>query len=121
MGDGIFWGSGLEPQAHVYDRALERNADFKHPLDAKETWHIAKSVTSWVWKKDPAAAAAFVSRQAFKGKLGGVASGVARLKASEDKRSSARLMAAAGQSTRQISKDLSVDQSTVVRWLKGDA
>lgn len=104
-------------QAHVYDRALERNADFKHPLDAKEAWHIAKSVTSWVWKKDPAAAAAFVKRQAFKGQLGGVASGVARLKASEDKRSSARLMAAAGRSQVSIAQELGVTDRTVRNWL----
>lgn len=105
-------------QARVYDRCLERNADFVHPLNYKEAHHIAKSVTAWVWKKDPDAESKFLARQSWKGAKGGKASGVARLNASEDKRASARLMAAAGQSSRQISSELDVNQSTVVRWLK---
>lgn len=107
----VFW------QAQVYDRALNRNADFINPLDSKEAWHIAKSVTKWVWKRDPAAAAAFVHRQAFKGQLGGVASGVSRLAASEDKRASARLMAAAGRSKVSIARELNVTDKTVRNWL----
>ena len=104
-------------QARVYDRALDRNADFKNPLDAREAWHIAKSVTKWVWKKDPAAAAAFMHRQAFKGQRGGVASGASRLAASEDKRVSARLMHAAGRSKVSIAQELNVTDRTVRNWL----
>jgi transposase-like protein len=36
-----------------------------------------------------------------------------------DKRASARLMAAAGQSSREIAAELGVNQSTVVRWMRG--
>lgn len=103
-------------QARVYDRALDRNADFKRPLDSKEVWHVAKSVTKWVWKKDPGAAAAFIKRQAFKGQLGGVASGVSRLAASEDKRASALLMKAAGRSHVSIAQELGVTDRTVRNW-----
>ncbi len=43
----------------------------------------------------------------------------ARRAKNEDRRASARLMAAQGVSTRAIAAELCVDQSTVVRWLKG--
>lgn len=105
-------------QAQVYDRALNRNADFRNPLDSKEAWHIAKSVTKWVWKIDPKAEAEFLRRQAWKGTKGGVASGVSRLKASEDKRASARLMRAAGSTQSAISKELGVHVNTVANWLR---
>ena len=55
-------------QAQVYDRALERNGEFLHPLTSREVWHIAKSVTKWVWARDAKAEAAFVARQAWKGR-----------------------------------------------------
>ncbi len=105
-------------QAQVYDRALNRNADFKYPLDSKEVWHIAKSVTKWVWKIDPKAEAEFLRRQAWKGSKGGKKGMLSRWGDNEDKRSSARLMHATGMTTRAIAADLTVDQSTVVRWLK---
>ena len=104
-------------QAQVYDRALNRNADFRNPLDPKECWHIAKSVTNWVWKRDAVAEDAFLKRQAWKGAKGGVASGEARMKASEDKRSSARLMRATGMTQAAIAGELGVSQKTVSKWL----
>lgn len=104
--------------AKVYERALERNADFKTPLDYKEVEHIAKSVGKWVWKKDPAMEQAFLARQAYKGRKGGIASGVARLSASEDKRSSARLMASKGLPMRTIAAELGVSVGSVHAWLK---
>lgn len=104
-------------QAQVYDRALNRNADFRNPLDPKECWHIAKSVTRWVWKMDPVAKAAFVKRQEWKGHKGGVASGVSRLKASEDKRMSAQLMRATGMTQAAIADELDVTERTVRTWL----
>lgn len=105
-------------QARVYDRCLERNADFVHPLDYKEAHHIAKSVTKWVWKTDPKAEAEFLRRQSWKGTKGGVASGISRLKASEDKRASAGLMALAGASMRTIATELDVSVGTAHAWVK---
>jgi hypothetical protein len=104
-------------QAHLYARALERNGDFRVPLDPREVWHVAKSVAKWTWRKFDIAAsdARFSELQALRGRM----SGVARASASEDKRASARLMRAGGMSTRQISAELGVSQSTVVRWLAG--
>jgi hypothetical protein len=101
-------------QAQVYDRALERNGEFASPMDYREVFHIAKSVTKWVWKMDSQAEAAFLKRQAWKG----AKSGEVRRLASEGQRASARLMAATGLSTRRIADELEVDQSTVVRWLR---
>lgn len=106
-------------QARVYDKSLEMNGDFRVPLDYREAFHTAKSVTRFAWKHDFEALSRFQQRQAFKGSLGGKKSGAVRLAASEDKRASARLMALAGGSSRLIAAELDVDQSTVVRWLKG--
>lgn len=46
-----------------------------------------------------------------------MASGAARFAASEDKRTSARLMAAEGRGVREIAKELGVGKSTVARWV----
>ena len=97
-------------------RALVYNSDFPIPLGGKEVWHSARSVARWTWQHTTEKG--FSDWQSAQGRKGGVASGKARLSANEDKRASARLMRAAGQSSRQICSELGVDQSTVVRWLK---
>ena len=98
-------------------RALERNGDFSNPMDGREVWHVAKSVSKWVWREFDIAAsdARFSKLQAHRGKK----SGEARLAASEDKRASARLMAATGMSQRKIAEELGVSQGSVMNWLKG--
>jgi hypothetical protein len=110
-GNFVLW------QADCNNRGLVRNADFAHPMDGREVWHIAKSVAVWTWRRFDIEASdrRFRERQARRGK----ASGVARLQASEENRATARLMAAAGLSSRKIAGELGVDQSTVVRWLQG--
>ncbi len=102
-------------QSHLNVKALERNSEFPHPLDPRECWHIAKSVSKWTWNRFDLVAsdARFSGLQAHRGR----ASGEARLAKNEDKRSSARLMRSTGMSTRTIAAELGVDQSTVVRWL----
>lgn len=105
-------------QARAYDRALEFNGDFRQPLDAREAWHVANSVARWTWRKDADARARFVARQAARGRLGGLVSGRARREASEGGRASARLLAAAGRSTREIAAELGINQSTAARWLQ---
>lgn len=52
--------------AAVYAKCLERNADFATPMDARETYAIAKSVANWAWKKFDLAASdkRFSERQA---------------------------------------------------------
>jgi hypothetical protein len=106
-------------QKDCYDHALERNGEFHIPLLSQECWHVAKSVAKWTWSKDAAARAAFVERQRAKGKKGGVVSGKVRLAASEDKRTSARLMRAQGQSIREIAASLGVSVGTVHAWCSG--
>lgn len=103
-------------QAESYDKALERNGDFRYPLDPRECWHVAASVAKWTWRKDADARAKFVERQRTRGQKGGVASGLARLAASEDKRTTARLMRAQGQSIRAIAATLDVSKSVVGNW-----
>ncbi|WP_371434646.1 replication initiation protein [Polaromonas sp.] len=104
--------------AKVFARALARNADFRVPLDANEVKHLAKSVAKWTWARDAQAHTQFIARQARKGQKGGIASGAARLSASEDKRSSAVLMAAKGMSQRTIARELSVSAGSINAWLK---
>ena len=99
--------------------ALGRNGDFARPLDSRECYHIAKSVARWTWRKDAEAHAKFLARQAEKGRKGGVASGKARLAASEELRASARLMQAQDTfiSHSEIARRLGVPRPTVARWL----
>lgn len=42
------WNQWLD---EVYTYALKRNGDFLHPLDAREVWHLARSVAKWVWTR----------------------------------------------------------------------
>lgn len=101
------------------NKALERNCDFPTPLDPREVWHVAKSVARWTYTNFDVESSdqRFSALQAERGKR----SGKARLLASEDKRVTARLMHAAGSSSRTISSELEVNQSTIIRWLAGDA
>lgn len=96
-------------------RALVRNGDFQTPLDGREVWHIAKSVAKWTWNRFDldASDAKFAALQAHRGR----ASGEARLAASEDKRASARLMAAQGINKSEIARKLDVTRQTVINWL----
>lgn len=103
-------------QAHINSQALVRNADFRTPLQGSEVWHVAKSVSKWTWNRFDLAAsdAKFSALQAHRGR----ASGAARYAASEDKRTSARLMAINGHTQQSIANELGVSQMTVSRWLR---
>jgi len=102
-------------QAHLNTRALERNGDFVTPLQGNEVWHIAKSVSKWTWRQFDieASDARFSKLQAYRGRMGGIAKGLAN----EDKQASARLMAAKGMSLRAIAAELDVSKSVVGNWL----
>ena len=104
-------------QAESYDKALGRNGDLYNPLASNEVWAITKSVAKWVWRKDAEARDAFSKRQAWKGRKGGVTSGVSRTVANEDKRASARLMRAGGMTQATIAQALGVSQKSVSNWL----
>jgi hypothetical protein len=97
------------------NNALTRNCDLHTPLDGREVWHIAKSVAKWTWRRFDieASDARFSALQAHRGQLGGRAKGIAN----EDKRASARLMAAQGMTTKSIASGLGVGLATVYRWL----
>ena len=103
-------------QSHMNNKALERNGDFQIPLDGKEVWHLAKSVSKWTWNRFDVAAsdAKFSQLQAHRGKQGGLAKGAAN----EDKRASARLMRAKGMTQQAIANELGVSQASVSSWLK---
>jgi len=117
-----YWGGGLQGWnawlSSCNHRALVMNADLfgSRLLEGKEVWHVARSVAKWTWRHTTAEG--FSAWQARQGAKAGVRSGEVRRQASEDKRASARLMAASGLSTREIGSELEVDQSTVVRWLR---
>jgi DNA invertase Pin-like site-specific DNA recombinase len=80
------------------------------------SYHIAKSVAKWTWRRDAEAQAKFLARQAEKGRKGAIASGKVRLAASEDLRASARLMLAQGMSKGEISRRLGVPKPTIILW-----
>lgn len=102
-------------QADLNTKALERNGDFLHPLDGREVWQVARSVAKWTWSRFDVEAsdARFSQLQAHRGR----ASGLARLAASEDKRATARLLAARGDTHGAIAAELGVSRRTVIRWL----
>ena len=97
-------------------KGLVRNGDFLQPLGGREVWHVARSVAKWTFQRFDieASDARFSKLQAHRGTL----SGQARKAASEDKRASARIMAAAGMSQRAIAQELGVSHVAVGKWLK---
>lgn len=105
-------------QSHLNNKALERNGDLLTPMDGREVWHIAKSVSKWTWRQFDieASDARFSALQAHRGAKGGVASGLSRAAANEDKRASARLMKQAGYSVRAIAEALGVSIGSVSVW-----
>ncbi|MCG9066324.1 replication initiation protein [Laribacter hongkongensis] len=116
----VYW------QSHLNNKALERNGDLRTPMDGREVWHIAKSVSKWTWRSfdieasDARFSALQAHRGAMGGKVGGSAGGkkgmLSRWGDNEDKQASARLMAAKGMSTRAIAVELGVSQKTASRW-----
>jgi len=131
-----FWAPDGLPRWHeaVLKHVEALNGQFPAPLPYSEVKAIAKSIAKWTWRKiTPQCLRELIERthtpeqQRARGKrasnqaeiapLGGKASGEARRAAREQERATARIMAAAGQSTRQIAEALNVAQSTVMGWL----
>lgn len=95
----------------VNNRALLRNADFKTPLDGKEVWYIAKSVAKWTYRKFDIDESdkKFSALQTHRIQQ--------RWGNNEEKRASARLMAAKGLTNTAIAAELDVTRRTIIRWL----
>lgn len=113
-----YWGTGLQGWnawlSLCNSRALTYNADFLTPLDGREVWHLARSVAKWTWRNTTAEG--FSAWQAAQGRKAGIASGKVRRSASEEKRSTARLMRAKGMPFRAIAAELGVGVMTVHDW-----
>ena len=113
----------IQWQSHMNGKALERNGDFLYPLDGREVWHIAKSVSKWVWHKFDleASDARFSELQARRGRKGGVKGGPiggsVRSASYEGQRASARLMHAQGMSARAIARELGCSPQSVLNWV----
>lgn len=90
------------------------NAQFPIPLPYSEVKATAKSIAKYCWKHDAEAESRFSKKQAERGKLGGLAKGVAN----EQKRAQARLLAAQGLSQRAIAVQVGVSVGSVNSWLK---
>jgi hypothetical protein len=104
-------------QAECLDKVQSINSEFLNPLSLSEIRSVAKSTAKFCWKHDAQHEAAFQQRQSFKGKKGGVQSGIARQAQNEDKRVSARLMRIQGMTNVQIAESLQVHRNTVSLWL----
>lgn len=115
-----FWRPGGE---ELWRAAVRLHAEslntFSVPLSSSEVAGIARSVARYVWRRNTPAS--FRETQAARGKRGGAVSGVVRLARNEDKRVSARLMAAAGVSVRVIAEELGIGKSTAARWVSHEA
>ena len=114
----------IQWQSRLNGKALERNGDFLYPLDGREVWHIAKSVSKWVWSKFDleASDARFSALQAHRGRKGGVKGGpiggAVRSASYEGQRADARLMRARGMTQAEIARELGVHVNTVANWTK---
>jgi DNA invertase Pin-like site-specific DNA recombinase len=82
---------------------------------------VTKSVAKWTWHNFDLDESdkRFSKLQSFRGHKGGVASGLSRATANEDKRASARLMRAQGMSLREIGHALGVSHVIVRKWCSG--
>lgn len=110
-------------QAETYEKAMQRNADFRTPMDSREVHHIAKSVAKWTWNRFDLADSdrRFSERQRARGAKGASLGGLARSVQFEDKRTSAALLKAHGLNKTEIAEELGVARMTVVRWLREPA
>ena len=70
-----------------------------------------------LWARDGRPEQTFKQRQIFKGKLGGIASGEARLALSADKREQAKALKNEGLNVSEIAKILQVTRPTVYSWI----
>ena len=103
---------------HLYRTALNYTySEHPAPLDSREIHWIARSVAHWVWTKFDIEASdrRFSARQAARGRRGGLAKG----RAYEDRRSSARIMRAKGLTQAKIAEALGVTERTVRNWIRG--
>lgn len=109
-------------QNHLYDRGLDRNGDLHVPLDHREVWHIAKSVSKWTWGRFDIAASddRFSQLQAVRGRSGGLKGGVKRSASYEQRRAEARIMRAAGRSIRAIAETLGASVGAVSNWCSSE-
>lgn len=117
-----YWGGGLDGWnawvSAVNSKGLIYNADFQHPLEGREVWHIAASVAKWSWRN--LSAEGFSQWQAAQGRKGGLAGGkkgmLSRWGNNEDKQASARLMRASGMTMQAIANELGVSKGIVHKW-----
>jgi hypothetical protein len=112
------WGGGLQAWnawlSQCNNRALVMNADFPLPLDGREVWHLARSVAKWTWRRTTLEG--YAAWRTEQGRRGAAAAAKVKRLASEDKRASARLMRAQGQSFRAIAAELGVSLRTAFVW-----
>lgn len=97
----------------VLTECLKVNNQFTLPMQYNEVKGIAKSISRWVWKRDPYCYAMFIERQTMKGRKGGKAKG----EAYNDKRKQAMQLKDSGKNHTQIAKQLGVTRRTIINWL----
>jgi len=118
-----YWApGGLDRwQKAVLGRLEALNAQFPAPLPFSEVRAIAKSISRWTWRKiTPQGMQQIIERthKTEQQRERGKRSGEVRRASREQERATARLLAAQGQSVREIGAKLGVPKSTVFRWMK---
>jgi len=104
-------------KAHIEAIVISHNSAFPVPLSFPEVRAIAKSIASWTWKNYTGRLAdeEFTRRQQKRGRLGGLAKGLANA----EKRAEALKMAAEGVSQKAIAEALGVPVRTLRSWKSG--
>lgn len=96
----------------VLQHCMKLNTQFQVPMNHNEVKGIAKSISRWVWKRDPHCYQEFIDRQTRKGRKGGAS----RSAKYSDSRIKAQQLKAQGMNNTAIAKELGVDRKTVRRW-----
>jgi hypothetical protein len=100
----------------VLQHCMKLNTQFTIPMQHNEVKGIAKSISRWVWKRDPHCYAMFIERQSMRGRNGGLKGGVARSAQYADARIKAQQLKKLGMNNTAIANELGVDRKTVIRW-----
>ena len=100
----------------VYSHLQSLNSLFQTPLPISEVISTAKSIAKWTWQHDKEAYRKFITRQTYKGRLGGLASGKSRALISNEKKQQAISLKNAGYSITGIARTLDITRQQVYSY-----
>lgn len=101
--------------SHVLDIVKHQNSVFTNPMDYKECFNIAKSISKFCWKNHDECVKKFSQLQAARGSLGGKK----RSLMYETVRTKAKQLFRRGMATKDIADKLEISARSVQRYTRG--